>query len=228
MNVLIAEDDYRVAMIHSAYVDACSGCNQVGHVLNGHDLFKRLAESPDVDLLLLDLYFPDIERLDLLRNVRTKYPALDIIIVSASDDVAILQHAKRFGVFAFLQKPVDESLFKQTLEDYAKEQTFFKQSNATFSKMDAERVLGGKPKTTSRPPSANVLPTGIDAITLERVYKSLKEAQEGLTIEGTCEEIGISRTTARRYLEHLVREAHIYTQLSYGEIGRPERRYRLK
>lgn len=228
MNVLVAEDDYRVAMIHSEYINVSDGCRQVGYVLNGQDLFKRLEENPTVDLLLLDLYFPDIERQELLQRVRTNYPALDIIIVSASDDIEILQQAKRFGVFAFLQKPVDASLFKQTLENYANEQTFFKRSNATFSKEDAERVLGGKPKTTSRSPSATILPTGIDAITLEWVYKALKQAQEGLTIEGTCEAIGISRTTARRYLEHLVREADIYTQLSYGEIGRPERRYRLK
>lgn len=72
------------------------------------------------------------------------------------------------------------------------------------------------------------LPSGIDAITLQRVNDLLQQFEEGLTIEKTCEELGVSRTTARRYLEHLVRESTVYTQLSYGEIGRPERRYQLK
>ncbi|GAF21562.1 MULTISPECIES: response regulator [Shouchella] len=228
MNVLIAEDDYRLVMIHSEYVHACSGFHLLGYALNGQELFKRLDEEEQVDLLLLDLYFPDIERAKLLQDVRRNYPDLDILIISASDDMAILQKAKRSGVFAFLQKPVDAALFKQTLNDYAAQQTLFNRSYATFYNEDAARVLGGslslKPVSTLH----SDLPSGIDAITLQRVNDLLQQFEEGLTIEKTCEELGVSRTTARRYLEHLVRESTVYTQLSYGEIGRPERRYQLK
>ncbi|KQL58786.1 MULTISPECIES: response regulator [Bacillaceae] len=228
MNVLIAEDDYRLVMIHSEYVLACSGFHLVGYVLNGQELFKRLDEEEHVDLLLLDLYFPDIERVELLQDIRRKYPKLDILIISASDDMAILQQAKRCGVFAFLQKPVDAALFKQTLEAYAAQQSFFNRPYATFSNEDGARVLGGSLSLKAASTLHPDLPSGIDAITLQRVYDLLHQSEEGLTIEKTCEELGVSRTTARRYLEHLVREDTSYTQLSYGEIGRPERRYRLK
>ncbi|UTR06217.1 response regulator [Alkalihalobacillus sp. LMS6] len=228
MNVLIAEDDYRVAMIQSEYIQSIRTFHLLGHVLNAKELFMKL-ESENIDLLLLDLYFPDIEREELLRQIRMKYLDLDIIVISASDDVDILQQAKRCGVVAFLQKPVDACTFKETMNNYLEEQTFLNGSHTTFSQADSMRILGGLQKeTTERFPTPNLLPSGIDALTLERVYDALKREHDGLTIERTCEAIGISRTTARRYLEHLLREKDIYTQINYGEIGRPERRYCMK
>ena len=39
---------------------------------------------------------------------------------------------------------------------------------------------------------------------------------------------GISRVTARRYLEHLVETGRVDLSLAYGAPGRPEHRYRLR
>ncbi|EGP19926.1 hypothetical protein GME_09524 [Halomonas sp. TD01] len=38
---------------------------------------------------------------------------------------------------------------------------------------------------------------------------------------------GESRSTARRYLEFLVAEQAVNAEIGYGDVGRPERRYRL-
>ncbi|WP_373975243.1 helix-turn-helix domain-containing protein [Geomicrobium sp. JCM 19039] len=62
-------------------------------------------------------------------------------------------------------------------------------------------------------------------MTLYKVQLSLEHVADGVTIEDTCQAVGISRTTARRYLEHLVASGHARTQLNYGVIGRPERKY---
>ncbi|MCM3549612.1 response regulator [Shouchella clausii] len=227
MKAIIAEDDYRVAMIHKEYLNSYREVVVVGHALKGTELLSQLQKQPDIDLLLLDLYFPDISRLELLQKVRANHPKLDIIIVSASDDASMLQQAKRQGVYAFLKKPVDVRLFRETISDYLKERAFLSEPGQTFSNSDAKRVLGGG-KYSQAKSVDNLLPSGIDAITLDRVYTALKGEQNGLTIEETCEAVGVSRTTARRYLEHLVREQHIRTHLNYGVIGRPERRYMLK
>ena len=41
-----------------------------------------------------------------------------------------------------------------------------------------------------------------------------------------AEAVGLSRVSARRYLEHLVTTGHADVRLRYGSTGRPERRYR--
>ncbi|HEY8982490.1 MAG TPA: helix-turn-helix domain-containing protein, partial [Streptomyces sp.] len=77
-----------------------------------------------------------------------------------------------------------------------------------------------------RAPSPAALPKGLSGPTLERVTGALREAGEGLTAAGVAEAVGISRITARRYLEHLVEAGRAERQPLYGQVGRPELVYR--
>ena len=74
----------------------------------------------------------------------------------------------------------------------------------------------------------SVPPKGIDPITKEKVVSHMKQVKGGMTAETLGLEIGVSRSTARRYLEHLVAEKQAHTELIYGSVGRPERRYFIK
>jgi len=71
------------------------------------------------------------------------------------------------------------------------------------------------------------LPKGIDGLTLDKIRDVIAHGRQWSAEEmGT--EIGASRTTARRYLEHLVGTGELSAEVSYGSVGRPERRYCLK
>ncbi|MYT24069.1 two-component system response regulator, partial [Streptomyces sp. SID7760] len=67
---------------------------------------------------------------------------------------------------------------------------------------------------------------GLSAPTLERVGALLRAAPAGLTAAGAAEAAGISRITARRYLEHLVDTGRADRTPRYGQVGRPELHYR--
>ncbi|MFO7766496.1 MAG: hypothetical protein R6V33_08710 [Pelovirga sp.] len=54
---------------------------------------------------------------------------------------------------------------------------------------------------------------------------NIRARPAGLSDEEVAELIGAGRTTARRYLEDLVAHNDLHTELAYGTIGRPERRY---
>ena len=70
------------------------------------------------------------------------------------------------------------------------------------------------------------MPKGIDKLTLEKVQQVLSSVQiPGLTSEEVASQIGASRTTVRRYLEYLVSQMILDVDISYGGVGRPERRY---
>ncbi|WP_052398584.1 response regulator [Geomicrobium sp. JCM 19039] len=112
MNVIIAEDDFRVSGIHEAYVTSVEGFQVVSRALNGKELRSSL-KAADVDLILLDIYFPDERGTDLLMHIRSEYPDMDIIVISASDEPQDLLIAKRFGVYDFLVKPVSKERFEQ-------------------------------------------------------------------------------------------------------------------
>jgi response regulator of citrate/malate metabolism len=67
---------------------------------------------------------------------------------------------------------------------------------------------------------------GIDELTLDKVKEAFISAEVCHTAESLGELIGISKTTARRYLEHCAALSFVYAEVMHGKVGRPERVYR--
>ena len=69
-------------------------------------------------------------------------------------------------------------------------------------------------------------PKGINSLTLQKVESYIQQlSEESVGANELGKSLGISRTTARRYLEYLVARGMVEPSLEYGSVGRPERRY---
>lgn len=62
--------------------------------------------------LVLDVNMPVMSGLELLELLRGRQIGIPVIIVTAQKDAAIQERARRAGVFAFFEKPVDESIIE--------------------------------------------------------------------------------------------------------------------
>jgi two-component system response regulator FixJ len=60
--------------------------------------------------LLLDLNMPEMNGLELLELLRGREIRIPVIIVTAETDAGVQERARRAGVFAFFEKPVDDTL----------------------------------------------------------------------------------------------------------------------
>lgn len=218
IKVLIAEDDFRVAQIHEAFLGKVGGVQVVGKAVNASNTLKSL-ESNSVDLLLLDVYMPDQLGTDLLHKIRLTHPGIDIIMITAANDKAFLEKALEYGVFQYLIKPVQLEQFKKTMEQYKKKKRFM-ESAFEVNQEVLQHVFGYSAKE-----EAQSLPPGIDSLTLGKVIELIESNPDGLTSENVGKKMGASRTTARRYLEYLVGIDHVRAESVYGIVGRPERRY---
>lgn len=70
------------------------------------------------------------------------------------------------------------------------------------------------------------MPKGIDPLTLKKIRQVFDAASgQNFSAEEVGKEVGVSRSTARRYLEFLVADGFLAADLIYGAVGRPERRY---
>ena len=85
--------------------------------------------------------------------------------------------------------------------------------------MEADRLAKGE----GGPVRAD-LPKGLSRETADLVRRALSR-DEALSSTECAERVGISRVSARRYLEYLVSERFVRPDLVYGSVGRPERRY---
>jgi DNA-binding NarL/FixJ family response regulator len=73
------------------------------------DLTKSLEKDDDVDLILLDLTMPGVQGLSGLLLLRSQYPAIPVVIVSANDDPQVMRRCLDYGASGFVpkSKPVE-------------------------------------------------------------------------------------------------------------------------
>lgn len=221
IKVVIVEDDFRIAQVQEQFLQKIAGVQLIGKALNAKEAMELLDEH-EVDLLLLDIYLPDELGTDLLSRIRENYPNIDIIMVTAAMEKPMLEKAMRYGVSNYLLKPMTMEKFVETIEEYKRKKEILEGHDEVDQKM-IDRFFG------SASPSANNqkdLPTGVDRHTLKRV-KEVMEELRGVTIEEMGESLGVSRTTARRYLEYLVSVNVCTAKHEYGIVGRPQRKYYL-
>ncbi len=224
IEILIIEDDKRVADIHRRFIEKIEGFIVIGSAHTGEEA-KDWVSALQPDLVLLDVYLPDVLGTELLTYIHENSPETDIIFITAAAEIEIVKRAFRRGVVDYILKPLTFDRFKESLMSYKnKLKTFV--GEGTMQE-DSIKLLWNQ-TSTATPAIDSVPPKGIDPITKEKVVRHIEKIEGGITAEKLGVEIGVSRSTARRYLEYLVSEKRAFTELLYGSVGRPERRYFIK
>ncbi|MFO7750289.1 MAG: response regulator [Desulfobacteraceae bacterium] len=69
---------------------------------------KALAEIPEhlPDLVLLDIGLPDISGIDLLAELKSRYPRIPVIMITAYEDIDTVIAAMKLGAYDYLVKPI--------------------------------------------------------------------------------------------------------------------------
>ncbi len=222
LRVLIVEDDTRIAEMHRFFVEKISEFEVTGIAQNLEEA-RELVKLLDPDLLLLDLYMPDGNGMEVLHELRGEGRAIDVILITAAKHVANVQQALRAGAFDYLVKPVVFSRFEQAMARFLHYHRQLNQGE-TLEQRDIDE-LNQAVQTSS---TTHSVPSGIDVLTLGKVRQVFEgDNPNGLSAEEVGENIGVSRSTARRYLEYMTTTGELRADVVYGTVGRPERRYFL-
>ncbi|KEK23338.1 response regulator [Bacillus gaemokensis] len=221
IEVLIVEDDIRIAEIHRRFTEKVKGFKVIGTATTGEQA-KEWLDLVKPQLVLLDVYLPDMQGTELVTYIRRNLHDTDIIMITAASEVEVVRHALRGGVSDYIVKPLMFDRFRRSLENYQNKIQQLKQNQ----QLSLEQIEHLWFKGNVEMNQDGYAPKGIDPLTLTKVRKYVsKVGQEGITAEVLSSEVGVSRSTARRYLEYLISEKKIYAELIYGNVGRPERRY---
>jgi response regulator of citrate/malate metabolism len=221
ISTLVVDDDFRVAELHGAYVEQVDGFDLAGTAHGGLEALD-MVDAIRPDLVLLDFYLPDISGLEVIRRLREdNHPPVDVIAITAARDVDSLREAMRGGVVHYLIKPFRLSAFEEKLTSYASARARLDRM-ARAEQADVDRVFG-----VLRSGGGDRLPKRLSDATLELVEATLGRARAGLSATEVAAEAGLSRVTARRYLEHLCKTGRAELTMRYGGPGRPEHRYRI-
>lgn len=226
IGVLVADDDFHVAKIHTAYVERVPGFAVLGQAHSAAGALDAVAELRP-DLVLLDIYLPDDNGLNVIRRVLDRATdeegPPDFIVISSARDVGSVRTAMQLGAVHYLVKPFGFAALRERLVAYQdlRERLTMLDHQADQSDVDALYGLLRGPATL--PPN---LPKGHSAPTLERVRDAVRSARGDVSAAEVAELVGVSRPTAQRYLSYLAKHGVVDLRLKYGITGRPEHRYR--
>lgn len=216
-DVLVVDDDFMVAEIHRRFVDRVEGFRAVGVARTGEEALSAARELHP-HLILLDVYLPDMTGLDVLQRLRSEADRVDVIMITAARELDTVRGALDGGAADYLIKPFEFPQLEAKLLAFASRADALQSAHgADQSLIDA---LFGGPSVTA----AKVMPKGLGAETGEMVLAAVRDAGEVSAAE-CADLVGISRVSARRYLEHYLGTGALVLRLQYG-VGRPERRYR--
>ena len=219
IRTLVVDDDFMAASVHRSFTERVPGFTVVGEALTGADAVA-LARKLRPDLVLLDIYLPDISGLEVMRRLRADTLQIDFVAITSAKDVQTLRGAMHGGVVHYLVKPFSFTTFRERLESYAA----LRKRLDRISEADQHEI--DRLYSLLRAQGGGTLPKGISPPTLTLVVDVVREAGEGVSAADVAEQAGISRGTARRYLEFLAASGSVELTLRYGAAGRPEHLYR--
>jgi two-component system CitB family response regulator/two-component system response regulator DcuR len=221
VKALIVDDDPKIAEIHRRFTLKAEGYEVVGIATSINEA-RELLDILEPDLILLDIFFPQGNGIDFLWEIRSRKKPVDIILITAAKEIETLHEAMRGGVFDYIIKPALLSRFQATLKRYrsTREQLV---TSGTIDQQAADQIMKVTAVETAVPAA---LPKGIDAISLAKVRKVFTDHPKSrMSADQVGIKIGMSRSSARRYLEYLVDAGWLGADISYGIVGRPERNF---
>ncbi|GHE91636.1 response regulator [Streptomyces spiralis] len=224
IDVLVVDDDFRVAEINAKYVGKVPGFRVTARA---HSAAQALTcvQRGGIDLVLLDHYLPDRTGLELVHRMREQGLGTDVIMITAAGDVATVQQAMRLGALHYLVKPFTFAALRTRLESYAALRRTVDRvgGRGVAGQEQVDRIFGALRTTPA--PSSPGLPSGHSEPTTDLICGVLHGADEPLSAHEVAARTGLSRSTAQRYLRHLEQAGRLRLSLRYGDTGRPEHRY---
>lgn len=219
IRVMIVEDDPMVAELNKRYLAQIDGFDLVGTARTGDEALALL-QTVKVDLLLLDIFMPGINGLELLSSLRTAGQGVDVILVTAARDRGSIAKALQHGAIDYLIKPFELERLHAALDTY-KQRRRTLVSREIFSQQELDEQFFCREKA-----SGACFPKGLDRNTLQLVWNSVRTKDGLFSTEDMAKAVGISRVSMRKYLEYLKTLSVLRVELDYGSVGRPTYKYR--
>jgi len=227
IRVLVVEDEPVAADAHAAYVGRLDGFVHAGTARTGHAALRLLAEAAaagsPIDLVLMDMNLPDLHGLDVSRRIRAAGLTTDIIAITAVRELQIVRGAIAAGAVQSLIKPFTYATFAEKMANYRDFNRQLGSQAAVTSQLGVDLAFASLRTRTEIP-----RPKGLAEGTLGAVIEFLRGQGGPVSASEVMEQLGISRVTARRYLEYLADAGTVLRSPRYGTPGRPENEYTWK
>lgn len=223
-HVIIVEDDPMVASINRRYLQADPLFQVTGEFRNGRDALESVKEHP-TDLAIIDYYMPLMDGREFIRSCHEQQLKLDFIMITAANSSKEIEEILQLGVIDYLVKPFTAERFCQAVQKYRNYKEVL-QADGPLSQEHIDRILSPGPPAA---PAQLLLEKGLQPQTLTLIRECLKQNPDSaLCSNEIAARVSLSRITVRRYVNYLLENQEITSQVDYATGGRPSIRYRIR
>ncbi len=178
---------------------------------------EQLAADPAIDLVLLDLHLGDSDGFELLSEFRAAYPALPVVVLSASDRHGDVMRALDLGAMGFVPKRASTTLLADALQRVLAGEIY----------MPPQTLRSVGPATAE--PVASPAAAAGDASALRSLTPRQREVMallmEGKSNKLIARALGLSVETVKDHVASLLRALDVSSRtqavLAYGQLGSP-------
>jgi DNA-binding NarL/FixJ family response regulator len=158
----------------------------------------RLAEEhSDLELILLDLNLPDGDGFQLLANLRERYPAVSIIVLSASNDRDDVMRALDLGAVGFIPKSTQRTVMLSALQLVL--------SGGIY--IPPEILARGEPLRPPRTEGARVSPADLGLT--QRQVEVLALMMQGKSNKAICRVLHLSESTVKNHVAAILKALNV-------------------
>lgn len=144
MKLMIVDDEAPIRdYIRHCVVQAGTDWTVEASVARAAQALEQLEKQP-FDLILTDITMPNIDGLELLRTVRTRWPSTDVIILTCHDDFAFARTAVKEGAVDYvLKNEVTPENMRTLLTDLAEKRMHSRQERMMQGRFDIAQYMNG-------------------------------------------------------------------------------------
>ena len=190
VRVLIADDH---PLVLGALRRAVSGAipgTRIHEATDFESLAAALEETPDMDLVLLDLTMPGVRGFSGLLFLRSERPGVPVIVVSGNEDRAVMRHCIEFGAAAYIPKSLDVETMRAAIRKVIE--------GGQWTPPDLD--LAAQPHR-----EASALVRRLSSLTPQQV-RVLMMLSQGLLNKQIAYELGVSEATVKAHVSAILQK----------------------
>ena len=193
MNILIVDDHplFRHALIQAVRYSLPQA--QIHETAAVNELYERLENGPEPDLVLLDLNLPGASGFSALVHVRAQYPSIPIIVVSAHEEASIIQRSIAHGAMGYIPKSAHPSHIGEAIRQVLEGEIWLSPNLAANVNFDP------------RAADETALAERIQSLTPQQ-FRVLMMVAEGLLNKQIAYELDVSEATIKAHVTAIFRK----------------------